>query len=230
MNRNMFHRWLSTEKPRFLLCSFALCALGSALMGCATTQRGQQRELAESADVREQVQAIQGVQWQQLLEDGERATVTGDFTRAEQYLFASLERGGPAETILPKLLRACVNARRYRAAVEYARPFLEAHESAWQLRFLVATIHLGLTEPLTARRHFELVLQYNPRHAEAEFMLGTLCREDLHDPEAADRHFRAYLALDPDGIHADAARSGLLISVRPAQSEPQSPTPVPQTP
>ncbi len=217
MNRRTFVR---------LVC--ALGALWLPVFGCATNS--QNRELAESVTIPEQMRAIQGVQWRQLYEDGERASESGDFTRAEQYLYASIERGGPQATILPKLLRACVGARRYRAAVEYARPYLESHESAWQLRMVVAAIHIGLTEPLTARRHLELVLQHNPRSAEAEFMLGSLCREDLHDPEAADTHFRRYLVLDPEGIHAEEARSGLLIAVRPAQSETQSPVPVQQTP
>ncbi len=205
-----------------------MLALTFTTAHCVTSRNS--RELAEHAEVRDQVQVLQGTTWQQLLADGEQASVTGDFTRAEQYLYASIERGGPPEQVLPKLMRACVSARRYRAAIEYARPYLEAHESAWQLRFLVATIHIGMNEPLTAKRHLELVLAHHPRHAEAEFLLGTLCREELHDPESADLHFRAYLALEPEGIHAEAARSGLLIAVRSPQSEPQSPPSAQQTP
>jgi predicted Zn-dependent protease len=116
--------------------------------------------------------------------------------------------------VLPRLLRVCVGAQRYRAAVEYARPYLERDPDTWPLRFLVASIHIGLGEPRSAQRHLELLLVHNPRHAEAHFTLAQLLRDDLHDPAQADVHFREYLALEPEGTHASEARDGLLTPLR----------------
>jgi hypothetical protein len=185
----------------------------TGLLSCATTSASGLRREPESAEVREQLQQIQTIGWQQFSDDAERSALAGDFTRSEQYFTAALQRGGPPEVILPKLLRVCVSAHRYRAAIEYARPYLLTHEGAWALRFLVATIHVGLSEPMTASRHLELVVQHNPRHAEAEFLLASLYRDDLRDLGRADEHFRRYLALEPEGEHAGQARQALLTRV-----------------
>lgn len=186
------------------------------LLGCATTQTSRE---AEPPEVRAQLEQIRRIRWEQLANDGESAATAGDFTRAEQYLAAALQRGAPPERILPRLLRVCIQAHRYRAAIEYARPFLLEHEDAWALRFLVASIHVGLNEPLTASRHLELVLRHNPNHAESEYLLGALLRDELQNPAAADLHFRRYLELAPDGEHASAARAGLLRRLDEAAAE-----------
>ncbi len=187
----------------------ALWLAGLAVLAtrCATTQSGRE---TESPEVRAQVEQMRRIRWEQMANDGESAATSGDFTRAEQYLAAALQRGAPPERLLPRLLRVCINAHRYRAAVEYARPYLSEHEEAWSLRFLVASIHVGLNEPLTASRHLELVLRHNPNHADSEFLLGSLYRDDLQNLAVADQHFRRYLELAPDGEHAGAARAGLL--------------------
>jgi tetratricopeptide (TPR) repeat protein len=200
---------------RSLRARLASCA-ALAVMGCATTQSNRE---TESPEVRAEVERMRRIRWEQLANDGEGAATAGDFTRAEQYLAAALQRGAPPERILPRLLRVCINAHRYRAAVEYARPYLAGHEDAWALRFVVASIHVGLNEPLTASRHLELVLRYNPSHAESEFLLGSLLRDDLQNPAAADVHFRRYLELAPDGEHASAARAGVLRRVEEAAAE-----------
>ncbi len=194
-------------------------ALALAVTGCATTQTGREQE---SPEVRAQIEQMRRISWQQLVSDGEGSATTGDFTRAEQYLSAALQRGGPAESVLPRLIRVCINAHRYRAAVEYSRPYLLEHESAWALRFVIASIHVGLNEPLTASRHLELVLRHNPAHADAEFLLGSLLRDDLQNPGGADEHFRRYLELAPDGEHASAARAGLLRRVEEGAAQTRS--------
>jgi Tfp pilus assembly protein PilF len=187
---------------------FALLASSALVSQCATTQSN--RREAESPEVQQQLEQIRQTPWQQLADDAERAAQTGDYTRSEQYFVTALARGAPAERVLPRLLRVCTSAHRYRAAIEYSRGYLLERENAWSLRFVVAAIHIGLNEPLTASRHLELVLRHNPQHAEAEFLLGTLYRDDLRDPGKADEHFRRYLELAPDGEHANAARDGLL--------------------
>ncbi len=195
----------------------AWAAIALCVGSCATTRAG--RREPESPEVREQLQNIQQIRWEDLVDDADRSALSGDFTRSEQYYTAALQRGGPPERILPKLLRSCIGAHRYRAAVEYSRPYLAAHEDAWSLRFLVASIHIGLNEPLTASRHLELVLQHNPNHAEAEFLLASVLRDDLRDLGRADEHFRRYLALEPEGEHARAARQSLLTRVDEAAAQ-----------
>lgn len=192
----------------------ALLASSVLLLRCATTNSN--RREAESPEVQQQLEQIRQTPWQQLADDAERAAATGDYTRAEQYFAASLARGAPPPRVLPRLMRVCANAHRYRAAIEYSRAYLLEHEEAWSLRFVVAAIHVGLNEPLTASRHLELVLRHNPQHADAQFLLGTLYRDDLRDPAKADEHFRRYLELAPDGEHASAARNGLLQRVEDA--------------
>ncbi|MBL8680368.1 MAG: hypothetical protein JNK05_14420 [Myxococcales bacterium] len=193
---------------------FALLASSVLLLQCATTNSN--RREAESPEVQQQLEQIRQTPWQQLADDAERSAATGDYTRAEQYFAAALARGAPPERVLPRLMRVCANAHRYRAAIEYSRPYLLEHEEAWSLRYVVAAIHIGLSEPLTASRHLELVLRHNPQHADAQFLLGTLYRDDLRDPAKADEHFRRYLELAPDGEHAGAARNGLLQRVEDA--------------
>ncbi|MDP3276827.1 MAG: hypothetical protein Q8Q09_16625 [Deltaproteobacteria bacterium] len=219
----------------------ALCAV--ALLHCATTQP--QRPL-ENPNRQEQTEALERVTWRNLVEQGQSAGAAGDYTRSEQYLYAAIQRGGSAAEILPSLLHVCVSARRYRAAIEYTRGYLDEHPEAWSLRFLVATIHVGLSEPLSASRHLELVLAQNPNHAEAHFLLASLMRDDIRDMGRADEHFRRYLALEPTGNHAEEARSGLLTRVEDAAARnrdgqatggvvvdvppPMAPTPAPEPP
>lgn len=200
--------------PRLHL-SFRGLLLTALLSACAASQHPSEGGLLAEAPSREQVRAVVSVEWERLFARGTQLAEEGDLTRAEQYLSGALLRGGPPERVLPRLLRVCVGAQRFRAAVEYARPYLERHPEAWALRFLVASIHSGLGEPHSARRHLELVLQYNPRHAEAHYTLALILRDDLGDPAGADVHFREYLQLEPEGSHAAEARAGLLTPVRP---------------
>ena len=157
---------------------------------------------------------MSSVSWQPLMQRGVEYANQGDLVRAEQYMAAALQRSGPPEQVLPRLLRVCFTAQRYRAGLEYARPYLERHPEAWALQYLVATIHMGLGEPASARARLDLVIRHNPTHAEAEFALGKVLRDDLNDPMSADPHFRRYLELAPQGEHADEARVGLMRQVQ----------------
>lgn len=143
----------------------------------------------------------------------------GDLTRAEQYLAVSIERGMAERQVLPQLLAVCVAASRFRAAVEYASPYLQRHPGDWHLRYLLAAIHAGLGETREARRHLETVLSQREAHAHAHYLLGSLLRDHANDPVAADAHFRRYLELEPEGNHAEEARAALLRTI------PGEPTP-----
>jgi hypothetical protein len=46
--------------------------------------------------------------------------------------------------------------------------------------------------------------------AEAHYLLGVVSRDADNDVVAADRHFREYLRLEPNGSHVEEAKSSLL--------------------
>ncbi len=150
---------------------------------------------------------------QQLYDTGLAAARAGDLVRAEQYLVASMQRGMPEGRALRQLINVCVQASRFRAAVAYARPYLERHPHDWALRYLVGTILEGLDEHQAARREIEAVLADNARHAEAHYLLANMLRERFNDPVGADVHYRQYLELAPEGAHAEEARAGMLRQV-----------------
>jgi tetratricopeptide (TPR) repeat protein len=150
---------------------------------------------------------------QQLFDTGVTLVRAGDLVRAEQYLVASIQRGMPETQVLPVLMSTCVQASRYRAAVSHATPYLERHPHDWRLRYLLGTILSAIDEHQAARRQFEAVIHDNTRHAGAHFDLAMLLRSRFNDPVSADTHFRQYLALEPEGPHADEARQGLLRQV-----------------
>jgi hypothetical protein len=54
------------------------------------------------------------------------------------------------------------------------------------------------------------VLIEEPNNAEAHFALASLLHECGRDHALADQHYRAYLALEPNGTYAEEARSLLL--------------------
>lgn len=155
------------------------------------------------------------VEGRQLFHQGLAFAQSGDLVRAEQYLVASMERGMDERTVMPPLIRTCVSASRFRAAVNYATHYLDRHPEDVPLRFLVATIQAGLGDNQAARRGLEFVIQRNARHAGAHYNLATLLRDGYNDPRGADEHFRRYLEIEPAGEHADEARAGLLRTVSP---------------
>ena len=61
-----------------------------------------------------------------------------------------------------------------------------------------------------------------------------LLRDEFHDRAGADKHFREYLRVAPDGAHAEEAKGSLLkdVSDAPVAAPPTpvvAPTPVPST-
>lgn len=134
----------------------------------------------------------------------------GDLVRAEQYFAAALQAGGDAKEILPLLLKVCIDATRFQAAIEYAEPHLQRHPEDYRLRMLVASLYAAVGQPARARTHYERVLESQPDEATAHWALALLLRDQLGDRQAADVHFREYLRLRPDGPHAEEARASLL--------------------
>jgi tetratricopeptide (TPR) repeat protein len=151
-----------------------------------------------------------------VLDDGRRAfergrelARLGDSVRAEQYLAAALARGyAPPET-LRWLLGVCIQGSRLRAAVHYATPYLAAHPEAARLRYVVATLYLGLAQPLPARDELLELLARAPAYADAHYLLGVIEWEGFGELGRAREHFDAYLARAPGGPHAVSASAWL---------------------
>jgi len=150
----------------------------------------------------------------------------GDLTRAEQYLVSALDAGAPAEVVLPKLIDVCIASSHYRAAIEYAAPELQRNPDNASLRFVVAELDASTGDTAAARRELDIVTQAQPLEPAPRFAYARLLRDVIGDPVAADRQFRAYLSLQPNGEHANEARASLLKTVptegAPPAVEPQS--------
>ena len=157
-----------------------------------------------------------------LIERGRAFAVVGDYTRAEQYLSAALEAGAPSDVVLPILLKVCITENRFRAAIGYAEPQLTTHPEDFRLRFLVASLHASIGETETALAHLQRVATLKPGYAEVQYAIAVLLRDAEHDVIRADKHFRQYLRLEPEGRHAAEARDSLLKTA--AQTPKGAPT------
>jgi tetratricopeptide (TPR) repeat protein len=191
----------STASSRIKFCLSMLAMVA----GCASRQQ---------ASTLPTTDPMANVTGQQLFEAGMQLARSGDLVRAEQYLVASMQRGMAEARVMPQLISVCVQASRYRAAVNYARPYLDTHPRDWRLRYLVGAILAGLEDYQAARQQIEQVLADNERHAEAHYLLATLLRERFNDPQGADVHFRRYVEIEPGGVHVEEARAGMLRQVQ----------------
>lgn len=122
--------------------------------------------------------------------------------RAEQYLAASLREGHDWREALPPLLRVCLTGSRLRAGLNYASPYLRSHPNEVWLRYLVATVYLGLGQPLRAREHLHAIRGKAPYEGRSEYLLGHTEWEGFGNAPAAASHFREYLRLEPQGANA----------------------------
>lgn len=175
-----------------------LLALGLVLAGCS----------AAGGEARSPVRAEQGPTAAFLMNEGRFAAARGDTVRAEQYIVLAIERGYDERRALPLLLSVCVKGSRLRAALNHAEPYLRDHPEDTALRYLVATIEVGLGDDDDARRELEALLRDTPEHGDARFLLGLLELE--HDQTAATEHLREYLRREPSGRHAADVRVRLL--------------------
>jgi predicted Zn-dependent protease len=137
-----------------------------------------------------------------LFDRGIALTREGDSVRAEQYLAASLREGYDWQVALPLLLRVCLTGSRLRAALNYASPYLKKYPDAVWLRYLVATVYLGLGQPLHAREHLLAIQGQPPYEARTQYLLGQTEWEGFGDATAATRHYREYLRIEPNGPYA----------------------------
>lgn len=187
----------------------ALVAFAMLLLGCqhdAVPNRGQLRA--------ELITPSPNELYRVALDRAQR----GDFMRAEQYLNAARKAGYDEVTIVYWLVRVCLAAGRYHAALGHGTRHLAREPSNWRLRLVVASIREALGDPQGALNELEQVVRSHPSSALGHYRLA---QAYLRHPLYADRarlHLRTYLALDPEGAHVPAAE--LLLS-KPLGSERQ---------
>jgi predicted Zn-dependent protease len=133
----------------------------------------------------------------------------GDTLRAEQYALLALRQGHPEHEVIVPLVLACLASSRLRAALVYAEPFLRRHPQHVSLRYLVATVHLGLGHAAVAERELARVTARRPDLPEAHYLRGVIARDALGELPAARARFERYLALAPEGAHAPELRAWL---------------------
>lgn len=165
---------------------------------------------------------------EKLFERGKAFHAVGDLTRAEQYYAAAMQGGYPEQKVLPLLLRVCVESNRYQVAIDYAEPVLRKNPADHKLRLVIASLYSAVGQQSKARSQYELVLAEHPDDATGHFALGVLLRDEFGDAAGADKHFREYLRVAPDGPHADEAKGSLLKDVSSLPTAPP-PKPVPAT-
>jgi tetratricopeptide (TPR) repeat protein len=199
------------------------------LAACGPTRA--QRVEADIASVRNEANA------QTLLERGKAFAAIGDHTRAEEYLAAAIEEGADPRVVLPLLMDVCVRTGRYRSAIQHGENHLRKHPNDLRTRIVVGALYAAINEGKHAREQLEHVVataadpertageagaEGDPRQtaggprpperlkAQAHYLLGVVARDTDKDIVEADRHFREYLRLEPNGSYAEEAKSSLL--------------------
>lgn len=165
--------------------------------GCA---QGGQVQAKDAADVG--ADPVEATPAAELFERGRALAARGDHVRAEQYLAAAVARGYPKQQALPLLLRTCVASSRLGAALAYVRPYLRDNPNDAVLRYLMASVLMGLDRHDEARTELTRVVQERPDFAPAHYVLGLLESEVFADRAAARVAFERYLELERKGRHA----------------------------
>jgi tetratricopeptide (TPR) repeat protein len=176
----------------------AVAAVAFLLVGCGAGSEPKVAASSANPDTRDAAA---------FFADGREAAERGDAIRAEQYLSLALAQGYERSAVIPLLLQVCIAGSHLRAALNHAEPYLRQHPDDQQLRYLVATIHLGLGQREEARTDLEQLLRANPDYSDAHFLLGVLESDD--DESEARAHLLRYLELAPKGEHAPEVRSRL---------------------
>jgi tetratricopeptide (TPR) repeat protein len=181
------------------------CIVGIVLLlslsGCGAALRTRGSEQPESLSAA------------QLIAIADALAQTGDNVRAQQYLQRALREGAPEQVVLPRLLRSYVADSQYRLAIEQAENYLRRHPGETSVRIFVASLYSALGAHVKAEDEFRKVLAQEPDDAQTHFALASTLRAAGRDAAQADQHYRAYLALEPDGPHAEEARANLLVEM-----------------
>jgi tetratricopeptide (TPR) repeat protein len=159
-----------------------------------------------------------------LTAQGKQFAEGGDLERAEQYLAGALRTGANVNEVLPLLIRVCIAADRYEAALVYAERYEPQAGDSVELQLVLAALQSGIGQTENARRTLELVLAQEDKNAQAHYMLGELYYHAIQDYGLADRHYRQYLALAPKGAHVGEVKRLLLKAAAVHKSVPIEPT------
>lgn len=150
---------------------------------------------------------------ERMLELGRAHRKSGDATRAEQEFASVLENKRASDeqrrAALRELLATCIEAQRFRVAIDYAEPELRKQPNDVALLRLVASLAVAVGEGLKARELYERLLAIAPSDAESELALARVLRDSFADRPGASEHFERYVQLAPNGLHAGEARAYL---------------------
>jgi tetratricopeptide (TPR) repeat protein len=163
-----------------------------------------------------------------LVERGKGFAAVGDPTRAEEYLASGIEAGADPRDVLPLLMDVCVKTGRYRSAIQHGENHLRKYPNDLGTRVMVGALYAAISESKQAKSQLEKVV--SPEQgtaapptkllAQAHYLMAVIARDTDNDVVDADRHFREYLRLEPNGSHVEEAKASLLKRV-PTPAEPE---------
>ena len=189
-----------------LAARLAMMAIGSlAIAACGPSPEAKASKDLEAMRVETTPERLQT--------RGEASATMGDLTRAEQYFVAALRAGGDARALTKRLLIVCVTDGRYPAAATYADDYLRKHPGDTDVRYAAATVYVGMGDLPRAREGLQRVVIERPDDADAHYALASVLHQEGDSLLEADKHYREYLRLSPEGEFAEAARASLLKSV-----------------
>ena len=191
-----------TRNSEFPLLILTL-VLSSSTAGCGPTTPAEKAQ-ADMATFRKEATT------ENLVDRGRGFAAVGDTTRAEEYLAAALDQGASPNEVLPLLLQVCIQTGRYRSAIQHAENHLRKNPEDVRTRFVLGTLYAALGETQDAKSTLEKVIAVRPDESKAHYALAVLARDNESDVVSADRHFREYLRIEPEGSHAEEARASLL--------------------
>jgi tetratricopeptide (TPR) repeat protein len=183
---------------------FPVLAVFFACVGCGAT-----RPPSAAPGLPGDADPLQRQTAEVLFQRGQESAERGDTVRAEQYLQLALDKGYDRRRALPVLLSVCLSSGRLRAALNYAEPELRLRPDDAELRYLVASIHLGLGQRDEARDELEQLLRSHPSQIAALYLLGVIEADEFGEDTSARRYFLRYLSEAPTGTHAPEVRNRL---------------------
>jgi tetratricopeptide (TPR) repeat protein len=157
------------------------------------------------------------------LELGDRSMAGGDWLRAEQYYARAEALGTPQGTVVPRVVRVLVLARRYDEALDRCHRRLSKAPEDRATRMVEAAILEALERPREAEHDLNVLVHTRPNDPHPYLALGKLYRDSYHDAIRAREMFEKYLALAPKSEESEALRYQLEESA----ADPVPPPPAP---
>jgi tetratricopeptide (TPR) repeat protein len=168
-------------------------AVLSTLLGCATARPAPSNAASVAGG--------------ELVQRGVELARQGDDLGAEQYFDAAIKAGYPAPAATRLMVSSCLAGGRLERARSHAQRYVDRHPEDWIFHHMLASIEFAEGNGGQARAVLELLLDEHPEHAPSHFLLGLVLRDQLGELDGARAAFEGYLALAPEGEHADEARA-----------------------